>query len=87
MAVRKDEYFERNRSIFVPPIPDSRKWMDGFRPINNLFSPPLRGGENPGGNSPDCLTPPLRSGENQAVKIDTPLRGGDLPPGLVEITK
>ncbi len=50
--------------------------------VRRVFSPLLRGGENPGGNSPDGLTPPLRSGENQAVNIDTPLRGGELPPGL-----
>jgi len=40
--------------------------------LTRAFSPPLRGGENPGGKSRDCLTPPLRSGENQAVKIDSP---------------
>jgi len=34
-----------------------------------MFSPPLRGGENPGAE-PEPLTPPLRSGENQGLETD-----------------
>jgi len=51
-------------------------------PLTSLFFPSLREGKNPGGNSPDCHLPSRARAKNQAVNIDTPLRGGELPPGL-----
>jgi hypothetical protein len=50
------------------------------------FFPSLREGKNPGGKSPDCLSPSRSSGE-EPCEIDTPLRGGDLPPGLDNFMK